>query len=185
MYEHDFCEYAVEKKKEGRYLGMLCLSVVLAIVSVVLAIVFVVLFFWMILPAAGFTFGLLIFAAVCLALRYLSRFTFIEYEYTQTGSTLDFAAVYSKQYRREKLSVDLKKSARRVAPCKDGKIGGGFSVSSVLDLRSSASAENAYVLVYEDEKMQKAVLFDATDRLIENIYHQVPSITEMPKKQPE
>ena len=178
MYEHDFCEYAVEKKKEGRYLGMLCLSVLLAIV-------FVVLFFWMILPAAGFTFGLLIFAAVCLALWYLSRFTFIEYEYTQTGSLLDFAAVYSKQYRREKLSVDLKKSGRRVAPYKGGKIEGGFSVSSTLDLRSSASAENAYVLVYEEDKTQKAVLFDATKRLVQNIYHQVPSITVLSDTLPE
>lgn len=177
MYEHDFCEYAVEKKKEGRYRLMLCLSIVLAIV-------FVVVFFWKILPAAGFTFGLLIFAAVCLALWYLSRFTFIEYEYTQTGSTLDFAAVYSKQYRREKLSVDLKKSARRVAPYTDGRID-GFSVTSVMDLRSSASAENAYVLVYEENKTQKAVLFDATARLIRNIYHQVPSITVVSDTLPE
>ena len=177
MYEHDFCEYAVEKKKEGRYLLMLCLSIVLAIV-------FVVVFFWKILPAAGFTFGLLIFAAVCLALWYLSRFTFIEYEYTQTGSTLDFAAVYSKQYRREKLSVDLKKSARRVAPYTDGRIE-GFSVTSVMDFRSSPTAENAYVLVYEENKTQKAVLFDATGRLIQNIYHQVPSITVVSDTLPE
>ena len=92
MYEHDFCEYAVEKKKEGRYRLRLGLSVVLAIV-------FVIAFFWVILPAAGFAFGLLIFAAVCLALWYFSRFTYIEYEYTQTGGTLDFAAVYSKHYR--------------------------------------------------------------------------------------
>lgn len=177
MYEHDFCEYAVEKKKEGRYLSMLCLSIVLAVV-------FVVVFFWKILPAAGFTFGLLIFAVVCLALWYLSRFTFIEYEYTQTGSTLDFAAVYSKQYRREKLSVDLKKSARRVAPYKDGRIE-GFSVTSVLDFRSSPTAENAYVLVYEDNKALKAVLFDATKRLVDNIYHQVPSITVQSDTLPE
>lgn len=177
MYEHDFCEYAVEKKKEGRYLWMLCLSIVLAVV-------FVVVFFWQILPAAGFTFGLLIFAAVCLALWYLSRFTFIEYEYTQTGSTLDFAAVYSKQYRREKLSVDLKKSARRVAPYKDGRIE-GFSVTSVMDFRSSPTAENAYVLVYEENKTQKAALFDATERLIQNIYHQVPSITVVSDTLPE
>ena len=177
MYEHDFCEYAVEKKKEGRYLLLLGLSVVLAIV-------FVVAFFWVILPAAGFAFGLLIFAAVCLALWYFSRFTYIEYEYTQTGGTLDFAAVYSKQYRREKLSVDLKKTARRVAPYTNGRIE-GFSVSSVLDLRSSASSENGYVLVYEEDKTQKAVLFDATKRLIENIYHQVPSVTVRSETLPE
>lgn len=178
MYEHDFCEYAVEKKKEGRYLGMICLAAVLAVV-------FAVAFFWVILPAAGFVWGLLIFAAVCLGLWYLSRFTYIEYEYTQTGGTLDFAAVYSKQYRREKLSVDLKKTARSVAPYKNGRIEGGFSVSSVMDLRSSASSESAYVLVYQDEKVQKAVLFDATKRLIENIRHQVPSVTVLSDNLPD
>ncbi len=178
MYEYDFCEYAVEKKKEGRYLAMLCLSVVLAVA-------FVISFFWVILPASGFAIGLVIFAAVCLALWYLSRFTYIEYEYTQTGATLDFAAVYSKQYRREKLSVDLKKSARSVAPYKNGRIEGGFSVRSVLDLRSSASSEYAYALVYEEDKVQKAVLFDATKRLIGNIYHQIPSVTVLSDALPE
>ena len=70
MYEHDFCEYAVEKKKEGGTLALICLAVVLALV-------FAVAFFWFILPLAGFAWGLLIFAAVCFALWYLSRFTFI------------------------------------------------------------------------------------------------------------
>lgn len=178
MYEHDFCEYAVEKKKEGAYLAKIC-------AAAVFALVFVLVFFWVILPRAGFVWGLLIFAAVCLLLWYLSRFTFIEYEYTQTGSILDFAAVYSKQYRKEKLSVDLKKSARSVAPYTNGRVDGGFKITSILDMRSSGSSENAYVLVYEDDGAPKAVLFDATKRLIENIRRQVPSVTVLSDSLPE
>ena len=178
MYEHDFCEYAVEKRKEGAYLLKICTAVILAAV-IALAII------WFVIPFAGATWVMLGFALLCVGVWYLSRFTAIEYEYTQTGAALDFAAVYSKQYRKEKLSVDLKKDARRIAPYKNGQIEGGFSISSVTDLRSSASAENAYVLVYQEDKVQKAVLFDATKKLIENIRHQVPSITVLSDNLPE
>ncbi|MBQ6893133.1 MAG: hypothetical protein IJN48_02915, partial [Clostridia bacterium] len=105
---------------------------------------------------------------------YLSRYLSIEYEYSLSGEYMDFAAIYSKQYRKEKLSVELKKSARKVMPY-DGKIE-GFNVSSVLDLRSSKNAENSYVLVYDAGDSEKAVLFDATKKIVENMFHQIPSL---------
>ncbi len=177
MYEHDFCEYAVEKKKEGKYLAALCLAVVAAAVLALCVI-------WFVIPLAGMSIGLLCFALLCLALWYLSRFSLIEYEYTQTGAILDFAAVYSKQYRKEKLSVDLKKDARLVAPVTSDRLQ-SFSIRSTLDLRSSASVKNAYVLVYQDDTEQKTVLFDATARMIANIRYQVPSVTEISHDLPE
>lgn len=178
MYEHDFCEYAVEKKKEGAYLGKICLTVILA-AAIALCVI------WFVIPLAGAMWGMVGFALLCLGVWYLSRFSQIEYEYTQTASSLDFASVYSKQYRKEKLSVDLKKDARLVAPYKNGRVEGGFSIVSTMDLRSSASAENAYVLVYQDDTVQRAVLFDATKRLIENIRHQVPQVTVLSDNLPE
>ena len=169
MYEHDFCEYAVEKKKEGSYLGKTVL--VIALAAVALAVIALTL-----LPLSP-AYGLLGIAVVAVILWYLSRYTSIEYEYSQTGATLDFAAVYSKQYRREILSIDLKKSARRIAPYTDGNFGDGFRPKKVTDLRSAKQTPNAYAVVYEDENGQNAVLFDANKRIVENIWHQVPSVT--------
>ena len=87
---------------------------------------------------------------------------------------MDFAAIYSKQYRKELLSVELKKSARRVMPY-NGKIE-GFNVAKLYDFRSSASVEHAYVLVFEENECEKAVVFDATKKLVENMFRQVPSL---------
>jgi|GEM_PF-1239025 len=177
MYDYDFCEYAVEKKKEGGYLAKILLCCALAL-ALSLVIVFVIL------PYFGILFGLLGIGVVILVLWFLSRYIAIEYEYTQTGATMDFAAVYSKQYRKEFLSVDLKKSARLVAPYKDGRID-GHNPKKILDLRSSKSVPNAYVIVYEEDGSTHAVLFDATKRIIDNIRHQVPSITVLADGLPE
>lgn len=177
MYEHDFCEYAVEKKKEGAYLAKIILSVLLATVAVI------AVFLW-VMPYEV-SFGLIALVAVGALLWYLSRYTFIEYEYSQTGAILDFAAVYSKQYRRELLSVDLKKSARLIAPYKNGRIEGGFHPTRITDLRSSKDTPNAYVAVYETEGGVHAVLFDATKRIVGNIRYQVPSVTVLSDDLPE
>ncbi len=177
MYEHDFCEYAVEKKKEGAYL----LKIVLCVLAAAAALIAV--FTW--LMPLGPSYGLIGIAVIAFALWYLSRYTFIEYEYSQTGTVLDFAAVYSKQYRREILSVDLKKSARLVAPYKNGRIEGGFAPKKITDLRSAKDTPYAYVVVYETEHGQSAVLFDATKRIIANIRYQVPSVTVLSDELPE
>lgn len=176
MFENDFCEYAVTKKTEGAYLAKIC-------TVVVLSLVFVLAFFFVILPKIGFTLGIVIFAAVCALLWYLSRYTQIEYEYSVSGGYMDFAAVYVKQYRKEKLSIDLKKAARRAAPYKGSF--DGLSVQGVLDMRSSASAPNSYYLVYEDDKVQKAVLFDATKKSINALFHQIPSMVTRSDELPE
>lgn len=167
MYENDFCEYVVVKEKEGAYLAKMAVCVVLALVIAAAAFLFLV-------PTLGVV-GFLVIIADAALVWYLSRFASIEYEYSLTGEYMDFAAVYSKQYRKEKLSVELKKSARKVMPY-DSEIS-GFSVSKVLDMRSSSKSQNAYVLVYEDESGEKAVLFDATKKMIDNIFHQIPSLT--------
>ncbi len=166
MFESDFCEYAVTKKIEGAYFFKIC-------AAAVASLIFAVVFFTTILPKSGFTLGMLIFAAACVILWYLSRYTQIEHEYSISGGYMDFASVYVKQYRKEKLSVDLKKSARRIAPY-SGSFD-GFNVKEVLDMRSSTSATNAYYLVYEADKSQKAVLFDATKRSVDMLFHQIPS----------
>lgn len=178
MYEYDFCEYAVKKKCGGRYLALLVLTS-----AAMLA--FIVCFFLFILPAAGLFIGAIVLTLFAALVWYLSRFASIEYEYTQTAGIFDAAAVYSKQYRKERASVDLKKSARLVAPYKNGRIEGGFSPRRIHDLRSSSDAENAYVIVYETEDGTEALLFDATARMIENIRHQVPSVTETADGLPE
>ena len=178
MYEHDFCEYAVKKKCSGRYLALLvCVSVAM--------LAFIVCFFLLILPAAGLFIGAIVLTLFGTLVWYLSRFSSIEYEYTQTAGIFDAASVYSKQYRKERVSVDLKKSARLVAPYKNGRIEGGYSPRRIHDLRSSPDAANAYIIVYETEDGTEALLFDATARMIENIRHQVPSVTVLADGLPE
>ena len=44
---------------------------------------------------------------------------------------------------------------------------------------------NAYIIVYEAEGGTEAVLFDANARMIENIRHQVPSVTVLSDGLPE
>lgn len=177
MYEHDFCEYAVEKKKEGAYLWKIILATLLATVAVLAVFV--------LLMPYDVSFGLIALALIGALVWYLSRYTFIEYEYSQTGAVLDFAAVYSKQYRRELFSVDLKKSARLVAPYKNGRIEGGFNPTKITDLRSAKDSANAYVVVYETEGGVRAVLFDANKRIVSNIRYQVPSVTVLSDGLPE
>ena len=175
MYENDFCEYAVVKKKEGAYIAkiILCAALALAVSAVSIALL---LFKGVI--------GFIPLALVCAAVWYLSRFLTIEYEYSLSGEYMDFAAVYSKQYRKELLSVELKKSARRAMPYTDNKID-GFNIEKVYDLRSSRNAENAYILIYDDGNGEKAVLFDATKRIVENMFRQIPSLVVRSNNLPE
>ncbi len=178
MYEHDFCEYAVKKKCGGRYLALLVLASAAALV-------FIICFFLLILPAAGLFIGAIVLTLFGTLMWYLSRFSSIEYEYTQTGAIFDAASVYCKQYRKERASIDLKKSARLIAPYREGRIEGGLAPRRTLDLRSSPDAGNAYVIVYETEGGTEALLFDATARIIENIRRQAPSVTVLSDGLPE
>lgn len=178
MYEHDFCEYAVKKKIGGAYLAKLVLAMLASAV-------FVVCFFTLILPAAGLFIGAIVLTLFVTLMWYLSRFAAIEYEYTQTGAIFDAASVYNKQYRREQVSVDLKKSARLVAPYKNGRIEGGFAPKKIRDLRSSPDVPHAYIIVYETGDGTEAVLFDASARMVENIRMQVPSVTVLSDGLPE
>lgn len=174
MYEYDFCEYAVEKKKEGAYLAKI-IAVSIALVALI------IIAFTVAVPLLGMSAGLIAVVLCGVLIWYLSRFTAIEYEYTQTGSTIDFAAVYSKQYRKEKLSLDVKKCAQKVAPYNEKEI----NVNRVYDFRSSSDSENGYVIVFDDDGTKCAVLFDATKRIVNNIRHQTPSIVTLSDSLPE
>ncbi len=165
MYENDFCEYAVVKKKEGSYLAKIIAAFVLTVLIAFVTFAFLI-------PRYG-TVGLLAVAVAAGILWYLSRFMYIECEYSQSGAYLDFSYVYSKQYRKDKLSVDLKKSAKKIAPY-NGSFD-SFNVSHVLDMRSSAKSPYSYMLIYDDGNGISAVLFDATEQMIDNLFHQVPS----------
>lgn len=178
MYEHDFCEYAVKKRLCGGYLARL-------IAAAVGGAIFLLCFFALIFPAVGLFFGAIIFTLFATLMWYLSRYAAIEYEYTQTGAVFDAASVYSKQYRREQVSIDLKKSARLIAPYKDGRIEGGFAPRKIRDLRSAPDVPNAYVIVYEAGDGVEAVLFDASARLIANLRMQVPAVTVLADGLPE
>ncbi|MBQ8836547.1 MAG: hypothetical protein IJ002_03450 [Clostridia bacterium] len=166
MYENDFCEFAVVKKKEGAYLAKIVLCAAFAVLVAAAAFLFVI-------PTSGAV-GFVVIALDAALVWYLSRFTAIEYEYSLSGGYMDFAAIYSKEYRKEKLSVELKKSARKVMPY-NGSLE-GFNVTHIDDFRSSVKAEHSYVLVYEDEKGEKAVLFDATKKIVDAMFHQIPSL---------
>ena len=154
------------KKKEGAYLAKIILCAVFAVLLLAASFVFVI-------PLAGVV-GFVLIALDAALMWYLSRFLSIEYEYSLTGGYMDFAAVYSKQYRKELLSVELKKAARKVMPY-DG-IAEGFNITDVKDFRSSKDIKNAYILIYEDGEAQKAVLFDATKKIVENMFRQIPSL---------
>ena len=134
------------------------------------------------LPTAGVV-GFAVIAVTVALLWYLSRYLTVEYEYSLSGEYMDFAVILSKQYRKEKLSVELKKEARRVMPY-NGKTE-GFNISGVLDMRSSADAKNSYVLVYEKNGNEYAVLFDANKKIVENMFRQIPSLVVRDNNLPE
>ena len=176
MYEHDFCEYAVEKKKSGAYLVKTAAAVLALLALVIVA-------FTVIVPLFGMGVGLIALVLIGAAVWYLSRFLTIEYEYTQTGSTIDFAAVYSKQYRKEKLSLDIKKSASKVAPVKD--VPELKNISKIYDFRSSENIDNGYAILFDEGGAKCAVLFDATKRIITNLRHAFPSAVTVAENLPE
>ncbi len=174
MYEHDFCEYAVEKKKSGSYLAKIVIFSLACLVLFVLTLTVLV-------PLLGMSVGLIALVLCGILVWYLSRYLTIEYEYTQTASVIDFAAVYSKQYRKEKLSVDIKKSASKVAPINNAELSG----LKVYDFRSSDGSENGYMLIFDDDGTKSAALFDATKRLVTNLRHASPSIVTVSDTLPE
>ncbi len=174
MYEYDFCEYAVEKKKSGAYLAKIILFSIAAVILLVAA-------FTVVVPLFGMSIGLIVLVLIGVLIWYFSRFLSIEYEYTQTASELDFAAVYSKQYRKEKLSVDIKKSAKRIAPVSEAELRG----LKIYDFRSESGSENGYMLIFDNDGTNCAALFDATKRLVANLRHQSPSIVTLADNLPE
>ncbi|MBQ4150181.1 MAG: hypothetical protein IJC81_00050 [Clostridia bacterium] len=175
MYENDFCEYVVEKKKEGGYLGKIIAVTVLLLALIIISITVLV-------PKFGIV-GMLAFIAAAVLAWYLYRYLNIECEYSQSGAFIDFAYVYSKQYRKDKLSLDIKKSVCKVAPFEEGFA--SFNVASVLDMRSSSKSASAYMIIYEIDDKKHAVLFDATKRLVDNLFHQIPSLVVRTDNLPE
>ena len=170
MDERNFYEYAVKKQNPPLFyikaaailLGVFALVAAASAAAIANGVGFLAILF--IAGGVGF-------------LWYLSRFCAVEYEFTQTEDIFDVAAIYNKQYRREKLSVDLRASAKRIAPY-GGKTPAGADGAKVYDFRSSPQAQNAYYILFERDGARGLVLFDAAPRMIEHLFYQAPSITE-------
>ena len=179
MYEHDFCEYAVRKKAEGKYLAARCAAAALILLFAA------VFFFLSLIPMLGLLWSAAILAAAGVLIWYLSRFTLIEYEYTLTGAIFDAAAVYNRQYRKEKLSVDLKKirALRALQRRADRRRVCAEKKSSTCAPRQAPRAPTRWST--KPKKGCEAVLFDASARMIECIRRVIPSVTTVSDGLPE
>ncbi|MBQ7660561.1 MAG: hypothetical protein IJS44_00725 [Clostridia bacterium] len=169
MDERNFCEYAVKKRHTPRQIALyagVALGVTLAAAlgaAAALAAQVGVLAVLPLLGGAG-------------VLYYLSRYLSVEYEFTQTEDVFDVAEILSKKYRREKLSVQLRDAALRIAPY-DGELPRDASGAKVYDFLAAPDAENPYYILFAREGARGVILFNATPRMVENLFYQVPSVT--------
>ncbi len=158
-------EYLIKQKAEGKTLVKRCLTI----------LGYVALAFLLILFTVGFAPVQLYVPIVMLALAFTAlvafvtwRFVCIEYEVVIGGGDIIITTIYGKGFSKRLLELPI--SAFSEIGVYDDK---AYEEISKLSLQkdylclSSLSAPNVYYAIFDDEKDQCILYFDAPDRAVE------------------
>lgn len=96
----------------------------------------------------------------------------VEYEYTYVNGSIDIAAVYSKQDRKELLSVDLEK-AECVAPRGSAHLGEYGETYREADYSAGDGTNPPYVIVLGGEDKKK-ILLQLNQEMIDDLRARMP-----------
>ena len=99
----------------------------------------------------------------------------VEFEYSVTNGDLDIDKIVSKK-RRKKIVRTKIKDFEYFAPLNDEHISVAEdkSVNTVIDASSDLDSPNIYFAIYFNNSEKVCLLFEPTDKMIENFAHYIP-----------
>lgn len=92
----------------------------------------------------------------------------IEFEYLLTGSDLDIDKIMNKSRRRRIISV-YGKEIVAIAPPSSQNLPDNWKTSQIIDASSYPDAPDVYVMVVQQDGVQKAIYFCPTEAMLETL----------------
>ena len=157
-----FVEHIVKHKRNLKD-NLIAVGVILA--AIILGAVLLLLSFGFGLPQIG----LLLVAGVFYAAYKIATFTSVEYEYILTNNELDIDKIMARTRRKRIMTIDFK-SIELCAPVNDSEYKHELEDKSItINYDFTGQGYNpAYFIICDGEKGRMRVLFEPTEKIIEN-----------------
>lgn len=177
MNEFSTYEYAVAPKNDKK----LKLTKFLFICSYVLFPLLFIIFFYMINLPWFIVF--VVFATALYSIMTWRRFVDIEFEYSITSGVLTFSKIFGNNSRKKMMEMHIKE-ASVIAPLTDklqySKLE-AYAPEKIYSALSSPDAEDGYFMLYEQDGVACAFLFEATAQTLKICRFYNPSATVVTK----
>jgi len=177
MNEFSTYEYAVAPKNDRK---MKSTKFWLILSYILFPLVFMTFFYMINLP---WFIVFVVFATALYIVTTWRRFVDVEYEYSITSGVLTFATIFGNRSRKQHLEMTLK-NAILIAPLTDrlqrDKLD-DYQPEKVYSALSSPDAVDGYFMIFEQEGVACAFLFEATAQTLKICRFYNPSATVMSK----
>lgn len=163
MNEFSTYEYVVEQKTEGKYrwrkIGLIALYIVYVVTFFSIGVLTTIL-----VPCIA-----LIPVTTWMLIYFTWRYVNIEYEYSISSGVITFTKIYGSRTKKTITEIKIK-DASLIAPFSDKLQESKFEAygaKNVYNALSSLYAENAYFMLYVNEKKERcAFAFEATTQAL-------------------
>lgn len=166
---HNFAEYAVVQKKEGKN-RRLRLFLVFVYVGFGLA------YFGFVLATGWVPLGALLPLLEWMLVFFTWRYVQVEHEYTIAMGTMTFTEIYGARRRKTALTVDCREMSR-IAPVGRGYDGELAGVRRRYDFRGSVSSPDSYFAIFTLDGVRSAVFFEGCRKTVKLLKFYNPSAT--------
>lgn len=163
-----FCEYIVTKKKGIKE------ALLIAGIAVVTALLVSVCGLFFFTPYGNIAFLLTI--GLILGSYYLIKQFNVEYEYMLTNGEIDVDCIKNRSKRKRLITVKVK-DFQILAPTGRGEFSAeeNANFTRVIDASSSPDSDRAYFAVFSKDGQTIKLIFEPSDRMLENIRAYIPS----------
>lgn len=161
-------EHILKKGKTGKDLAICLVSpFVLAFCAYAFSFLFIY-----VIPFFSFLIPALWVGAVYFSFKVISSRN-IEFEYLLTDSDLDIDKIINKSRRRRIISI-YRKEIIAMAPVTSTNLPENWQKSEIIDASSSVTSPDTYVLIVQQEGVQKAIYFCPTEAMLETMIARNP-----------
>lgn len=166
---HNYAEYSVVQKKEGKNRRN-------RILLIFLYVFFGIAYFGAVVATNLIPLGAILPLLEWMLVYFTWRYVQVEHEYTIATGLMTFTEIYANKYRNVKLEVDCREMSR-IAPI-GINYDGEFSDAEILyDFRGSLKSPDSYFAIFSQGNKKAAVLFEANTKVVKLLKLYNPSAT--------
>ena len=163
-----FLEHLVKHKKTTKDKVIIGLIIFAGII-----LTFVILLLSVMFGQIGFTFGLLIIAAIWYGAYLLIQMRNIEYEYILTNYELDIDKIINKNGRKRVITINFKEidiCANKNDSLYQNNLKNTQAIEQTMDLSGDIDDDNVYFVDFHFDSKRTRVFFQPTQKIIDAIH---------------